>query len=160
MTRQDLTGLARIKAGEHGLPPQIVLAVCSVESAWNPWAVRYEPGFERRYLQGGVERFRPCSVDTERTMRATSWGLMQVLGQVARELGCREPYLSALCDPVLAVEYGCLALSRLKGRDLERFGWAGVVCAYNTGLPQAEAGKAYVAKIDAALADLGTPWPA
>ena len=38
---------------------------------------------------------------------------MQVMGAVARELGCRLPYLSQLCDPRTNLHFGCLLLKRL-----------------------------------------------
>ncbi|MGD0955720.1 MAG: hypothetical protein ABR953_02685 [Candidatus Acidiferrales bacterium] len=44
-------------------------------------------------------------------MRPISWGLMQVMGQVARKHGFTGKFLSALCDPVTALDIGCAALA-------------------------------------------------
>ena len=44
---------------------------------------------------------------TEAYARAFSWGLMQVMGQVAREHGFTGASLAALCEPVTALDIGC-----------------------------------------------------
>ncbi len=131
----DYTPIAIQTAHENGLDPALVQAICHVESGWDTYAMRYEPQFEARYLTGlDFRRVSPCSRDTERKGRAMSWGLMQVMGQVARELGFDGPYLSALCDPALGLRYGCLHLRR----KMDKYGSQGieaVISAYNAGQP-------------------------
>ena len=117
MTRDELITLARATAQKHSLDPTLVCAVAHHESNdWNPWATRFEPGFLKRYIEPmgeDVPRFgTTISKDTERRDRATSFGLMQVMGQVAREYGFRGEYLSELLTPELALEYGCQRLAR------------------------------------------------
>lgn len=94
--------LAGKYAAKYGLDPVLVCAVCEQESAWNPWAYRYEPGFFAKYVS-------PLGLKdgTEAIMRSTSWGLMQVMGQVAREHGYKATFLSSLCDPDTGVDVGC-----------------------------------------------------
>jgi hypothetical protein len=46
----QIIALARSIAAAHGLEPALVCAVIEQESAWNPWAVRYEPAFLSRYV--------------------------------------------------------------------------------------------------------------
>jgi soluble lytic murein transglycosylase-like protein len=46
----EIIELARTIAAAHTLDPALVCAVIEQESAWNPWAVRYEPGFLSRYV--------------------------------------------------------------------------------------------------------------
>lgn len=105
---QFLISIARKTALAHGLPPALVAAVCEHESGgWEPWAMRFEPAFLKRY----VEPLKLKSA-TEANARATSYGLMQVLGQVARELGFKGKYLTELCDPVVGVEFGCRKLKQ------------------------------------------------
>ncbi|HEY6442754.1 MAG TPA: hypothetical protein VIY66_05375, partial [Candidatus Acidoferrales bacterium] len=48
---------------------------------------------------------------TEEIARSISWGLMQVMGQVAREHGFTGKFLSALCNPSLGLDIGCAALA-------------------------------------------------
>ncbi len=104
----EVIALARQIAGEHSLEPALVCAVIEQESAWNPWAVRYEPGFLSRYVAPLYTAGKLSA--TEAYTRAMSWGLMQVMGQVAREFGFKEASLSELCDPAVGIEFGCRVL--------------------------------------------------
>jgi soluble lytic murein transglycosylase-like protein len=105
----ELIDLARHIAAEHSLDPQLVCAVVEQESAWNPWAVRYESGFLSRYVAPLYTAGKLSA--TEAYTRAMSWGLMQVMGQVAREFGFKGTSLSELCDPPAGIEFGCRILS-------------------------------------------------
>ncbi len=110
MTREELIALAKEKAGEHNLYPELVCAVCEQESSWNSWAVRYEPGFLSRYV---APLFTAGKISgTEAYTRSMSWGLMQVMGQVARENGFAGPFLAELCDPATGLALGCCVLAR------------------------------------------------
>ena len=104
----QLVALARAAAATHGLAPELVCAVVEQESAWNPWAVRYEPGFLARYVAPIYNAGKISA--TEAYTRSISWGLMQLMGQVARELGCAAPSLAQLCDPATGLEFGCRQL--------------------------------------------------
>jgi soluble lytic murein transglycosylase-like protein len=109
----EIIDLARRIADEHSLDPALVCAVIEQESAWDPWAVRYEPGFLSRYVAPLYTAGKFSA--TEAYTRSMSWGLMQVMGQVAREFGFEEPSLAELCDPSTGVEFGCRILAaRLK----------------------------------------------
>jgi soluble lytic murein transglycosylase-like protein len=113
----EIIELARRIAFAHGLDPALVCAVIEQESAWNPWAVRYEPGFLSRYVAPLYTAGKLSA--TEAYTRAMSWGLMQVMGQVAREAGFEEASLAELCDPFVGVDWGCrllaARLARAKG---------------------------------------------
>ena len=110
MTREELVALARRVAHTHNLWPELVCAVCEQESGWNPWAIRFEPAFFERYVQPLYASGRIS--ETEARARAFSWGLMQVMGQVARESGFTGEFLPALCDPEVGLELGCQLLAR------------------------------------------------
>ena len=110
----DLINSARRIAAAAGIDPQLVCAVIEQESDWNPWAVRYEPGFLSRYVAPLYTAGKFSA--TEAYTRAMSWGLMQVMGQVAREFGFKESSLAELCDPATGVEFGCKILSRRLAR--------------------------------------------
>ena len=51
-------------------------------------------------------------VATEANTRAMSFGLMQVMGEVARELGFAGEFLTELCDPHVGIEFGCRKLAK------------------------------------------------
>jgi hypothetical protein len=96
--------IAKEIAPRHGLDPALVCAVIEQESSGNTWAIRWEAAFYVKYiLKLGLE-------STEGTARAISWGLMQVMGEVARENGWTGP-LPALCDPNTGIEIGCKVLA-------------------------------------------------
>jgi soluble lytic murein transglycosylase-like protein len=92
-------------AQKYGLEPALVCAVCEQESGWEPGQARFEPEFLRHYVN-------PLNLPLlEAFDRATSWGLMQIMGQTAVELGCTGD-LSALRTPDLGVTYGCKKLQK------------------------------------------------
>jgi len=102
----EFVALARRAAEAHALWPELVCAIVEQESAWNPWALRYEPAFYERYIAPQIAR-RAVPDVTESRARAFSWGLMQVMGQVAREHGFVEASLASLCAPAVGLEVGC-----------------------------------------------------
>jgi soluble lytic murein transglycosylase-like protein len=111
--------LAHDAAQAHALWPELVCALIEQESSWNRWAVRYEPAFYKRYIEpqiaqpGGeianqrARAHRAPLGETEARARAFSWGLMQVMGQVAREHGFSGSSLAELCDAATGLDVGC-----------------------------------------------------
>jgi len=110
----ELVALARHIAQGAGLDPALVCAVIEQESAWNPWAIRYEPAFYERYIAPATGASNPHGSlsESEARARAFSWGLMQVMGQVARENGFKDQFLSVLCDPEKGIAVGCRVLAK------------------------------------------------
>jgi soluble lytic murein transglycosylase-like protein len=100
-----LIALARSAAAAHSLDASLVCAVVEQESSWNAHAMRYEPFFRTRYVA------RLGLSPTEEIARSISWGLMQVMGQVAREHGFDGRFLTALCDPAAGLDIGCTVLA-------------------------------------------------
>jgi soluble lytic murein transglycosylase-like protein len=101
----EFVALARAIASAHDLDPALVCAVVEQESAWDTHAMRYEPAFRARYVA-------PLQLPpTEEIARSISWGLMQVMGQVAREHGFQEKFLSALADAAVGLALGCAVLA-------------------------------------------------
>ena len=101
----DLIARARATAARHALDPALVCAVVEQESSWDAHAMRYEPAFRMRYVTS------LALPPTEEIARSISWGLMQVMGQVAREHGFHGKFLSALCDPATGLDIGCQVLA-------------------------------------------------
>ncbi len=128
-------------AARYGLEPLLVAAIVQTESSGNTWATRYEPDFLKRYVEAAPQRFGGVSVQTERMCRATSFGPMQIMGQVARERGFTGIFLTELCDPETGLEYGCRHLAALRDRYLAQWGLDGVIAAYNAGSPRTVGGQ-------------------
>ena len=106
----QLVTLARRAAAAQSLDPALVCAVVEQESAWNPWAIRYEPHFFAKYVASLYTNNKVSA--SEAYARGFSWGLMQVMGQVAREAGFEPVFLSALCDPEQGLAIGCRVLRK------------------------------------------------
>ena len=121
----DLERLAREAATKYGLDPALVCALCEVESGWETRAIRQEVGYTYLYgLAAGETGVIACiqgaageqlhtllkeiqsTIATEVVMQKTSWGLMQIMGAVARERGFGG-WLTELCDPAVNLEWGC-----------------------------------------------------
>lgn len=109
-----------------GLKPALVRAIVAVESSGNPRAVRYEPAFYERYVKGSKYP------QEEHKLLASSLGLLQIMGLVAREHGFTGP-LEQLFIPEVNLLYGCLHLARFQAKyaTLEE-----VVASYNAGGPR------------------------
>lgn len=130
-------------ANRAGIDPALVCALCAVESNWNPLAMRYEPRFYDRYVapisEKSLRSRNPWmaagglpTLDTERRLLSFSYGLMQVMGQTARENGFDGQWLGALLIPSENLEIGCRYLSR------KLTAWSEVddaISAYNAGSP-------------------------
>jgi soluble lytic murein transglycosylase-like protein len=100
-TKQEIIQLVRDRQQLLGLDPALVCAIIEQESDFNPWAIRYEPAFYDHYI---VPLNLPSS--TEAHARAFSFGLMQVMGECAREIQYLGP-LAQLCDPETGIIIGC-----------------------------------------------------
>jgi len=117
---ENYKNIIELTSSKYKLDPLIVASVIMQESSGNNFAVRYEPAFQTRYVDKTKEgRNLVSSADwqTERICRATSWGLMQIMGLVARERGYSKHYLSELSDPMDNIEFGCKHLSALMRRE-------------------------------------------
>jgi len=126
MTEPDLTELIRTHPDRAELPLACVKAVCFAESSFNEWAYRYEPRY--KWLVGADENLTP----TERTGQMISWGLMQVMGGVAREHGYTGD-LPKLCAPMVGLQYGMLHLRKFFAKYQN---WPDALASYNAGSPR------------------------
>jgi hypothetical protein len=155
-----------VVAPQYQLPPDLVAAIVQVESAGDRFAMRHEPAYPWLWdmrnnrpfrLHGDAGARRPpaefpsphgATALTEWIGQQTSWGLMQVMGAVAREFGFKG-HFPGLCDPLEGLHYGCKLLVRLRDRYHAMHGWAGVVDAYNDGTSRIERDFDYPHKVAA-----------
>lgn len=172
----DLRNAIEQEASARQLPVELIKAITMVESGGVCTAWRPEP--EYRYFVDASTRepfrtlsrmeresetppddFPSCpgvadSRCAEWWGQAASWGPMQVMGAVAREHGFIG-HFPGLCVPATGVHYGALHLASQKRRFFDRFGWPGVVAAYNAGSPIKTGDKfnnqGYVDKVERAL---------
>lgn len=130
-------------AAEFKLDERWVYAVIMKESSGNNWATRFEEALYTshmtKYAAGsktyfinpkGFSRARKITEGTERVHQMTSFGLMQVMGFKARELGYGMD-LPAICDVTTGITLGCQALKGFLDEYQGVFRHA--AAAYNAG---------------------------
>ena len=128
-----LLGLIVSTARGAQVPPELVLGIIEIESGGDRYAAKINPTYPYTMMQ--AKRPAGCSVDMERMCQKTAWGLMQVMGATARELGF-DGWLSELVNPETNVRLGIEFLGRKMSQYFERDGIEGVVAAYNGGAPR------------------------
>ena len=111
-------------AQELALPASLIAAVIQEESRFDEWATRTEPRYfckveKVRRISGAVctraHRLGPTAF-TELVDRSRSYGLMQIMGETAREQGFDRPFLAELYIPSNAIAHGAMLLKRLLTR--------------------------------------------
>jgi soluble lytic murein transglycosylase-like protein len=131
--KPELRKLIELKAAAYQLDPDLVEAHILTESSGKPDATRFENAFYEHYIF-------PLNLkdQNEARGRATSFGLLQIMGQVARELGYKGPW-SGLMDPETNLEWGCLKLSKCYKKYAPNLDEG--IAAYNCGTPRYKNGK-------------------
>lgn len=116
-------------ATEYGLDPNLIGAIIGNESGGNCYAIRYEPQYRFRKEPYKFARYNGITEATEDILQQCSFGLMQVMGEKAREMGHTRNLLE-LTEPETGIEYGCKFLYHLSQRmnKLEE-----VISSYNAG---------------------------
>lgn len=104
MLRSEIIDLVRKVCGN--LDPALVCAIIEQESGFDTFALRYEPAFFDKYIA-----HLPNLDATEMRGRAFSWGAMQTMGEVAREVGYKGPF-PQLCSPETGITVGCEVFNR------------------------------------------------
>lgn len=153
----------------YNIPPVLVYAMIHVESAYLPYAWNPEPHYRWFWDVKNNAPFRPVAInevsnkyppkdfpclagdpDQEWWAQQASWGLMQIMGAVAREMGYEGEYLPAICFPSINISLGVAFLSRLLRRLNNTHGLKGAISTYNTGNPHNITGD-YVNKVGKAV---------
>lgn len=156
LSEWDLKEMVEDVASRYELDPFLVGAIVYIESGGNPLAMRYESHY--RWLVKDAERPLTCTADTEQILQKCSFGLMQMMGAVARERGLKG-WMTELFDPELNLEIGCRHLARFFHR-YEVMDDA--VASYNAGSPRKKDGKyvnqGYVDKVKGKMKELEGKW--
>ena len=121
----------RSTAGSVGVDPNLAQAIAEVESGCDPTKMRYEKDWKYLVTPEKYATLLNITVDTETHLQMFSYGPLQVMGSVARELGYSAA-LNLLCTPNLGILYGCRKLQACvrKYPDISE-----AISSYNAGTP-------------------------
>lgn len=130
------------KAAENfRLDANLIRAIIKIESNFNTWANRFEPGCTYAVNISDYSHKLLISYETEENNQHSSWGLMQILGCVSRELDFTDN-LTMLCQPDIGIFYGCKQLRRIADRKDCPFE-TDIISSYNQGSPLRTPGGLY-----------------
>jgi soluble lytic murein transglycosylase-like protein len=128
MVKQEIRDVIELKAKAFELNADMIEGFCMTESSGNPLATRYEPAFYKKYI---VPMNLP---EDEGRGRATSYGLMQIMGEVAREYGFKGKF-EELFTPETGLEYALKHLTHFI-RKYNTKGLDYAIASYNAGSPR------------------------
>ena len=142
MEHQTWIEMITEKSRQADLPPEMILAIIDTESDGNPYAATYHANYSWINMQTKRCYAADCHPNTESVLQRTAWGLMQIMGATARNIGF-EGWLTELTIPVINIAIGMKYLAGLSERYLESHGIDGVIAAYNAGSPKKTADGKY-----------------
>ncbi len=146
MVQPGIRKVIENKAKEFGIDPDLVESFVMVESSGRPNATRYEPAFYKHYILPML--LNNAITPNEARGRATSYGLMQIMGQVAREKGFTGKF-EELFEPETNLEWCLKHLKRFIDKYAPNLDDA--IASYNAGSPRKEDGvyvnQGYIDKV-------------
>lgn len=148
----DLLSMA---AAKYGVDPMLAAAIIQTESSGNRYCLRYEKNW--RYLVTPEIYAKELGItdDTEIQTQMFSYGLMQIMGSIARELG-HHGAMGLLFDAQLNLDLGCKKIAQClrKYQKLED-----AIASYNAGSARYNDGvlvnQGYVDRVKGYLAQAG-----
>ncbi len=132
MVDSEIRELIEIKAAKYNLDPDLIEAHILTESSGNSNSTRYEPAFYEKYIKNNISKWKITLQEAHD--RATSYGLLQIMLQVAREMGFTGQATDLLI-PEVGLEWGCKKLSKCYEKFGQKYINAGIA-AYNCGTPK------------------------
>jgi soluble lytic murein transglycosylase-like protein len=124
----------------ESLDPNWVKAIIQQESRFNLYSIRYEPTYPYLFRPEFYSKILNITLDTEMMCQKMSWGLGQIMGGLARNLGFSKD-LPALIDSETNIIYICEYLNQLKSHAKmpEQFfagynGGVGAILSENNGV--------------------------
>jgi len=117
-------------ATNHNVDAFIIAAIIQKESEGDQYACRYEGHYKYLFKPQFFAKKNRISLETETTLQKTSFGLMQIMGAVAREDGHEKELVELAAKPELALD---LSVKHFK-KFLDKYGkLEDAVSAYNAG---------------------------
>lgn len=124
----------------YAFDPILMAAFIAQESGGIPQRTRFEPAWHFYNDPEKYARLLGISVETEKQLQCFSYGLMQIMGASARDMGYAG-FLGQLCDPDIGLSVACKFLDekRKKYHDLKD-----MISSYNMGTPRKTPAGLYV----------------
>lgn len=107
-----------------------VCGIVKTESNFDPFAYRYETNYSYLFKVSTFAQKLNITENSEKILQKSSYGLMQIMGAVARERGF-EGQLLQLVDPDINIYYGCKHLKWYS--DNYKYKDTDLISAYNQG---------------------------
>ena len=99
---------------QYKVPKSLVMAIIQVMSKWNRYKITIKRLAQLAIKKKIKEAKRTLPItQIELLSRAINWGLMQINGQEARDMGFDGKYLTELCEPAVNIELGCKKINNL-----------------------------------------------
>jgi len=114
---------------QNGIEPELLGAIVLTESSGDQWACRFEPHYKWLFQVRENAVRNKITEDTEKVLQMCSYGLCQVMGAVARELGMKGPMFELL-SVGSNLSYACRLITRLRAKYKTN---EDVLAAYNAG---------------------------
>lgn len=110
----------------------LVLSIAEHESGLNPYVTRFEPKWSYFLRAKDFAKLLLITEGTEMIYQAISWGPLQVMGSVCRELGYDDHLNILSTDSALAIELGVKKIISImkKYSNMED-----IISSYNQGSP-------------------------
>jgi soluble lytic murein transglycosylase-like protein len=140
---RDLIDMIRRIAPTYKVDADLAVAIAGVETNYHAYKTRFEAKWSYFLKPETYAQQLGISLDTEKKDQATSWGPMQIMGSVCRELGYVD-HLVGLVDPELAISYSCKKLNILQKKYTNE---SDAISAYNAGTPRKNTQGIYLNQI-------------
>lgn len=142
-------------ADAENVPANILGAIVQTESSGDRFAIRFEPHYKYLFKTKENAQDNRITEATETVMQMTSFGLTQVMGAVARELGLKGPIFQLL-EPQVNITYCAKLLKRLAKKYTQK---DDLIAAYNAGsaikgMDGRYKNQTYVDKVNGYLAEI------
>jgi len=134
MDKKQLVQILYLEARGLNLDPDLLLAICTHESSFDPYRAKTEAGYRWLELPAGFAHTLGITFATEVALQSMSFGLGQVMGATARHFGYKGHLTELAGNPSISAHYGALYLAHCvklypKVDD--------TISAYNAGHPSA-----------------------
>lgn len=126
-------------ATAYAFDPHFIAAFVAQESGGVEKRMRYEPAWHFFNAPEKYAKALGISADTEQRLQCFSFGLMQVMGATARDMGFAG-YLVDLCDPDIGLSVACQFLDKKRKTYTDQ---KDLIASFNAGTPRKDASGKY-----------------